>query len=230
VHVFDRPRAVVVHGGDASVAFVGFPYTRRIRQRFAQVYAAATREAVAADVVALCMHQCVEGATCGPGAYVFRFGDEVIRARDLPRNVAVTLCGHIHRHQVVRPRGGPPVVYAGSTERTSFAEASETKGYVVLELTRSGLGPVEFRPLDTRPMQTRALSLDGLDAGAALARLGAAIASTPDDAVVQVRVGGAVPAGITAQALRALSGARNVTLRVTGAGSGFAAASSRRRT
>ena len=193
-------------------AFAGFPYTRQIRGRFSQVFAFAVRQAGAADVTALCMHQCVEGATCGPGNYVFRAGDEVVRAADLPRTVAVTLCGHVHRHQVLRPKGRPPVVYAGATERTSFAEAPETKGYVVLELDGAGLGPVEFRPLDTRPMLTRALTLEGVTANDAVARVRDAIESTPDGAVVQLRVAGSVPAGLTASVLRSLSGTRNVTL------------------
>jgi exonuclease SbcD len=215
LHIFDRPRTVFVEARGARVAFAGFPYARGIRHRFQEMLATARRDtddAPGADLAVLCMHQCVEGATCGPGDYVFRSGDEVIRAGDLPRDVVVTLCGHVHRHQVLRPNGGPPVVYAGSIERTSFAEAREPKGYVVLELTRSGLGSLAFRPLDTRPMVTRALRLEGLDAEPAAAAVRAAISSTPDDAVVQLRVTGAVPASPTTASLRAISGRRNVTL------------------
>ena len=101
-----------------------------------------------------------------------------------------------------------------TTLRTSFAEAPETKGYVRLEPARSGLGPFQFRPLPTRPMVTRRLSLDGLGPSESLARVAAAIESTPDDAVVQLRLAGAVPPGLTAGVLRAMSGARNVTLAV----------------
>lgn len=213
LHLFERPRTVVLEARGVRVAFAGFPFTHQIRRRFAEVLAAAAaRETDPADVRVLCMHQCVEGATCGPRHFTFRFGDDVIRAGDLPRDVAVTLCGHIHRHQVLRPRGQPPVIYAGSIERTSFAEAPETKGYVVLELARSGLGPFQFRPLPTRPMVARTLSLDGIGTAEALARVAAAIESTPEDAVVQLRMAGAAPAGLTAEVLRAMSGARNVTL------------------
>lgn len=214
LHVFDRPRTVVLEARGVRAAFVGFPYTREIRRRFPEVLAAAVRETAAADVRVLCMHQCVEGATCGPGNFTFRFGDDVIRTADLPREVAVTLSGHIHRHQVLRPAGRPPVIYAGSVERTSFAEAPEPKGYVVLELARSGLGAFAFRRLPARPMITRVLSLRGVDVEEAHARVAAAIASTPGDAVVQLRVTGAVPAGLTAETLRAMSGARNVTLAI----------------
>jgi hypothetical protein len=50
------------------------------------------------------------------------------------------------------------------------------------------------------------------------ARLAAAIESTPDDAVVQLRITGAIPAMLTAAALRAIAGARTVTLAIRTAG------------
>jgi DNA repair exonuclease SbcCD nuclease subunit len=222
LHVFDRPRTVVVEARGVRVAFIGFPYAYEVRQRFPELLAAARREATVAsdldareaDVRVLCIHHCVEGATCGPGNFTFRSGPDVIRVADLPRDVAVTLSGHIHRHQVLRPAARPPVVYAGSIERTSFAEAPETKGYVVAELTRSGLGALAFHPLPARPMVTCRLSLAALDPAAALAQVADAIASTPPDAVVQLRVTGPVPRGLSAAALRGIAGARHVTLAV----------------
>lgn len=212
LHVFDRPRSVVLDGGGVRVAFIGFPYTHDIRRRFPQMLAAARSQNTAANVRVLCLHHCVEGATCGPGNFTFRFGADVIRTADLPKDVAVTLSGHIHRHQVLRPAGRPPVVYAGSVERTSFAEAPETKGFVVLQLTPSGLGSFEFRPLPARPMVTRTVHLDDGDPMDAHVRVGAVIDSTPHDAVVQLRVTGAMPTTLTAAALRAMAGVRTVTL------------------
>jgi DNA repair exonuclease SbcCD nuclease subunit len=214
LHVFDRPRSVVLDARGVRAAFIGFPYTHGIRGRFSEIFAAANCDTSAADVRVLCLHQCIEGATCGPGNFTFRFGADVIRAADLPRDVAVVLSGHIHRHQVLRSEGRPPVVYAGSVERTSFAEAAEAKGFVVLQLTRSGLGQFEFRPLPARPMVTRKLSFGDINAVEVQARLAAAIESTPDDAVVQVRITGVMPAVLTAAMLRAVSGARTVTLAI----------------
>ena len=105
--VFDRPRTVVIEARGLRVAFSGFPYARHVRDRFRTLLAQAREEDGVADVRLLCMHQCVEGATCGPGDYVFRSGDEVVRAAHLPTDVAAVLCGHIHRHQVLRPAGQP---------------------------------------------------------------------------------------------------------------------------
>ena len=108
----------------------------------------------------------------------------------------------------------PPVIYAGSVECTSFAEAPETKGFVVLQLTRSGLGSFEFRPLPARPMVARTVHFDHANPMEANARVAAVIDSTPHDAVVHLRVTGAMPATLTAAALRAIAGVRTVTLLV----------------
>jgi exonuclease SbcD len=211
LHVFDRPRSFVINARGVRAAFIGFPYTWGIRHRFREVLAAATRNTPAVDIRVLCVHQCVEGATCGPGNFTFHEGSDVIRSADLPRDVAVTLSGHIHRHQVLRSTNGPPVIYAGSVERTSFAEAPETKGFVVLELTRSGLAGFEFRPLPARPMVTLTLRFPDLSAEETDARVASAIQSTAEDAVVRLRVLGPVPPTLTAEKLRGMAGSRNVT-------------------
>jgi hypothetical protein len=62
------------------------------------------------------------------------------------------------------------------------------KGFVVLELTDAGLGSFEFRPLPARPMVTRRVFFGDASAVEVYAGLTAAIESTPDDAVVQLRV------------------------------------------
>lgn len=213
LHVFERPRTVVLEARGVRAAFTGFPYSGRVRRDFPAILADARHESAPADVRVLCVHQCVEGATCGPGNFTFRSGSDVIRTTDLPRDVAVTLCGHVHRHQVLRPPGRAPVIYAGSVERTSFAEAPETKGYVVLELTQSGLAGFEFRPLPARPMVSRTLAL-ACTGAEAHARIAAAIRETPADAVVQLRFTAALPAGLTAEALRAMAGDRTVSIAV----------------
>jgi exonuclease SbcD len=167
LHLLDRPRTVVLEAGGVRVAFIGFPYASDVRERFPALLAEARAGAPAADVRLLCLHHCVEGATCGPGDFTFRSGPDVIPRAALPRDVAAVLCGHVHRHQVLRAEGLPPVVYAGSTERTSRAEAGETKGIVLLTLDAEGLLRVEFRPLPDREA-----TADG--AGGALARAGGA--------------------------------------------------------
>jgi exonuclease SbcD len=115
-----------------------------------------------ADAHVLCVHQAVEGATVGPGDYVFRDHKDTVRASDIPTGLAAVLAGHIHRHQVLRRdlSGTPlpaPVLYPGSIERTSFAEKNERKGYLILDLETEGarrgrLYNWDFHELPTRPM------------------------------------------------------------------------------
>jgi exonuclease SbcD len=151
LHLLDRPRSVTLEAGGLRVAVAGFPHVAEVRAGFPALLAAARAGAAPADLRLLLLHQCVEGATCGPGHFTFRHGPDVIRRADLPRDAAAVLCGHVHRHQVLPGRGGPPVIYAGSTERTSSAEAGERKVALVLSLSARGLEGLEEVPLPDRP-------------------------------------------------------------------------------
>jgi DNA repair exonuclease SbcCD nuclease subunit len=138
----------------------------------------------------------------------------VVRASDFPHDVAVVLCGHVHRHQFLRRdlRGRPlaaPVVYAGSVERTSFAEREEAKGFVMATIGAGGPGgrlvACQFRPLPARPMlvhEVASASACGLER-----EIRAAIAAAPPDVVLQVRVSEALAGAeaLRAARLRALS-------------------------
>jgi DNA repair exonuclease SbcCD nuclease subunit len=115
------------------------------------------------------MHQTVEGAQVGPSDYTFRSGKDVIRRSDLPTDAIAVLCGHIHRRQVLgqldKTEGDlPAVIYPGSTERTSFAERDEPKGFYEIELAPQPGSNWQFSGLDfiqlpARPMED--LILDG---------------------------------------------------------------------
>jgi DNA repair exonuclease SbcCD nuclease subunit len=194
LHVFDRPSTVIVECRGMRVAFAGFPHAREVRRRFPDLLDATGYRASRVGARVLCVHQCIEGARCGPPpGYTFRDGEDVIAARDLPGDVAVVLSGHIHRHQVLRRdlRGRPmpaPVIYAGSVERTSFAEREETKGFVLATITADGGGRLdgyEFRALPARPML--AIELGG-DPSRLERELRSVVAGVPPDVVLQLRV------------------------------------------
>ncbi len=196
LHVFRRPSTFVIERRGLRVAFAGFPYAPNVRQAFPALLNATAYRQVEADARVLCIHHCVEGAVCGPApGHVFRDGDDVVQTRDLPHDVAVVLCGHVHRHQVLRRdlRGRPlnaPVIYAGSIERTSFAERDETKGWVMATLSPGGAGgrlvSLEFRPLPARPMRVH--ELIETDPVSLEREIRAAIAAAPPDVVLQLRV------------------------------------------
>ncbi len=221
IRVFERPRTFVVERAGIRIALAGFPCAPRIRDDFPSLLAAtghAEGEAARADVRFLCLHQTVEGATVGPDGFVFRQGDDILPGRDVPPGFAAVLTGHIHRSQVlVRDLAGrplaSPVLYPGSTERTSFAERNEPKGTLVIELARDPSGRVAatwaFHRLAARPMVE--LSIDPAGDGRADLgeRLRASLACLDPRSVVRVRLSGEPPPEalphLTAAALRAAS-------------------------
>lgn len=199
LHLFDRPRTFVTTVRGRRVALAGFPSERHdVRIRFPDLVRATGVTAVSADAYLLCLHQCVEGATVGPGDFTFTSAADVIRGRDIPSGFAAVLAGHIHRHQVLRQdlRGralAAPVLYPGSIERTSFAEAEEEKGYmrVELECDASGVKPGwRFHPLPARPLVRHDLQIQALPDGMLEPTIRSLIAGAPPDAVMTIRVAG----------------------------------------
>jgi len=214
VHLFDEPRTLVVEAGGARIGLSGFAFEQRdIGGRFSELVDRTGWRDAAADIRLLCLHQAVDGARVGPVNFTFRRGPDVVDRRQIPPDFAAVLCGHIHRQQILRDRSGsgrtPPVIYPGSTERTSFAEKDETKGFyeILFEEDDAGLFTMkpEFVPLPARPMVD--LVLDSTVTVEHLAtHLAEKIASFPADAVVRVKSDGpldsASAAAMTAAFLR----------------------------
>jgi len=202
IHVFDAPRTFRFELGGARVALAGFPSVRRnVRDDFRQLIDSTGWDDSPADIRLLCLHQTVEGATVGPSGYTFRSGHDVIPRRDLPVSFHAVLAGHIHRHQVLHVKSGGhrclPVVYPGSTERTSFAEADETKGYCLLDFGSStdrswALKHIGFVSLPSRPMVTVDLP-DELAPSGVIGFLAEVVREAPPDAILRFKCSDAVP-------------------------------------
>ncbi len=163
IHVLTEPSTFAFDINGATVAASGFPFVRgEIRNRFKTILEETGWENHPADVRLLCIHQAVEGAQVGPVNFTFRRGKDVIRLEDLPAGFLAVLSGHIHRQQVLttdacRDREGMPVIYPGSTERTSFAEKNEEKGFSLITFTAGDNGRWKiaertFIPLPARSM------------------------------------------------------------------------------
>lgn len=156
----------------------------------------------------------------GAHDFTFRHAPDVVAARSLPEGLALVLSGHIHRHQLLwRDVRGQhlraPVLYTGSTERTSFAERLETKGYVTFLLVpgpRGGrLGAWDFHPLPTRPMVVH--ELRSRDVREASRELDEVLGRAPADAVLQLRTTSSELAPLLRAArLRELAPAMNVSV------------------
>lgn len=164
IFIFDQPRTFEFEFGGSRISLSGFPCKRNsVRNEFSGLLKATSWEGIVGAGKLLCLHQTVEGARVGPSGYTFRNGQDVIRLNELPQDAVAVLSGHIHRRQILgnpNHQGGnfPPVIYPGSTERTSFAERDEKKGFYEIELTSTnndswGIQRLDFIELPARPME-----------------------------------------------------------------------------
>lgn len=228
IRIFDRPRTHLLEIEGFRLALTGFPCERKtVRADFPDILEQTRWRELEADGRLLCMHQCVEGATVGPGNYTFRDKPDVIRAADIPSGFAAILAGHIHRFQVLTKdlRGNPlpaPVLYPGSIERTSFAEKDEKKGYLIAEIETKGpragfLGRWTFHELPARPMILLELHANGLDKKGVASWVKNSLGKLDPDGVVNIRVHGRfekdILAVLGAESMRSLAPpAMNVTV------------------
>ncbi len=164
IYIFDQPRTFEFEVGGSKISLSGFPCKRNsVRNEFSALLKGTGWEGNVGVGKLLCLHQTVEGAKVGPSGYTFHNGHDVIRRSDLPQDAVAVLSGHIHRRQILgnpKNQAGkfPPVIYPGSTERTSFAERHEKKGFYEIELTNSnkdswGIQRLDFIELPARPME-----------------------------------------------------------------------------
>jgi DNA repair exonuclease SbcCD nuclease subunit len=235
LHMFDRPRTVMLEIDGRRIAVGGFPCERNnIRDRFSALVQECGVLGASADLRLLCIHQTVEGSRVK--GYTFRSGADIVRGRDIPSGVAAVLCGHIHRSQILgRDLAGnrlaAPVLYPGSVERTSLAEREEPKGYLILELevgAGSGgrLESWSFRELPARPMFAVTIDVTDLGPETLERRIRDNLGRQPADAVVHLRIEGRLTPA-TSEVIRAANLRRmhpptmTVALRAAGAGRAF---------
>lgn len=177
LHEFAEASTVAFELAGGRLAVTGVPFVGDARAFARQVERAGT---LPADAHLLLAHE----AFLGAAVEGFVFGDraDTVRPAELPDRFDAILTGHIHRHQVLwhrRPSGARlPIAFAGSVERTSYAERDEVKGFVELTLTpgAASRGRLRFHPLPTTPLPTlppgwqRGASDEADDADAAYAR------------------------------------------------------------
>src|SRR5439155_1040340 len=103
--------------------------------------------------------------------------------------------GHIYfldeQHPASKKINGTPVIYPGSTERVSFNEEGEKKGFVWLELDKTGIVQQEFHPTPARPVETLEFRVTG--EGSLTRQIEAALEKRiGDEKILRVRVQGKV--------------------------------------
>lgn len=191
IHLLDKPATLEFKSNGTRLAVCGFPCIRRnSAAAFADTLRATGWERSTADVRILVAHQTFESAVCGPVAFRFRSGDDVVERDAVPPEFDYVAAGHIHRHPTLdTPADGPAIVYAGSPERISFAEIGEPKGCVLIETTANGIEHT-FVEHAVRPMAVVPLDVSGLSRKQLVEALDAQLTALPPEAVAQLRFSG----------------------------------------
>lgn len=166
VYVFDEPKSILLTMKGLSICFAGFPFIRNESSRtFLHAVKATEYESLRADFNILITHQAFDQATVGPADFVFRQGRPDTAPRyTVPTDFSYIAAGHIHRHQVL-PHPLTPgcnFVYPGSSQRISFAERDEEKGFIVGEILNDRI-ETSFIRLPVFNMEIMDIEISGLD-------------------------------------------------------------------
>ena len=215
IFVFDQPKSYIRDINGVKISLAGFPFLRHgIRKRFREILERTGWQKTSADVHLLCIHQSIDGATMGPKNFMFMGQDDVIDIHDISSEFVVVLTGHMHRHQVLQKdlKGKPlttPVLYAGSIERTSFAEKDEIKGYMMINVEHNGNAYWRFHELPARPMVQFEIAVNGMNSADFISWLTSEIPKIRVDSIVQIKVYGQVEGELLrilrAESLRSLT-------------------------
>jgi DNA repair exonuclease SbcCD nuclease subunit len=200
IYVYAKAMTYTFEVGDRRVCVSGFPFERGdIKQGFKTILNETGWKAANGDLRILCIHQAVEGAQVGPSNYTFRNGMDVIRLVDIPDAFDAILAGHIHRKQILN-RSVTPVIYPGSTERTSFAEKDEDKGFCDITFQNNEnnswqIEKLDFIRLPSRPMVDLYLD-ENVSEDNLIQFLQARVGKIHQDAIVRIRCRGTPDNGL----------------------------------
>jgi exonuclease SbcD len=168
VFVFDRPKSLSLTLNGYSVGIAGFPFIREdSRRAFLKALAETEYEGLRSDFNILVTHQAFDQATVGPVDFTFREGrPDTVSRQTVPLDFEYIAAGHIHRYQILYHPLKPRLhfVYPGSTQRISFAEMNEEKGFVMGEVINDRI-ETRFMPLPTYEMEIVNIEAAGLSEG-----------------------------------------------------------------
>lgn len=158
IHIFDEPKTIFFEKQNAVIRITGFPNIRNgIKLQYQSIFQEATEGIPGADIRLMLVHQAIQESRIE--GYTFRNGIDVLPLDYLPENYQAILSGHIHRAQIFyyQKKGKQiPIIYPGSTERTSRVEMAEGKGFYELifaEIDENWeLAETIFHHLPTRPI------------------------------------------------------------------------------
>jgi DNA repair exonuclease SbcCD nuclease subunit len=83
----------------------------------------------------------------------YAFDDPVIKLDSIPSNCQLVCVGHFHAYQTKELQNST-IIYPGSTERASFQEENEEKGFAWIEVGKDGVVSKEHIKTSARPFKT----------------------------------------------------------------------------
>ena len=116
-----------------EISILAFPFELENPKRVLKKIRGEIEKHPETSFIVLC-HQLFDGAKFGPHLYTFRNRKDTLLTQVFPNNVKMFISGHIHRSQKLQ---NDRVFYTGSTERTSFMEAIEPKGCLVIDIEKN---------------------------------------------------------------------------------------------
>jgi DNA repair exonuclease SbcCD nuclease subunit len=140
---------------DDQYKLIGFPYTNDAANSIMPKLEHVSTQLQDKSLIVLC-HQLFDGAEFGPRRFTFGLVHGAIDPLKIPLNIDLVVTGHIHRAQSLQ-KG--LIVYPGSTERTSFVEVIEPKGYLLLDIQNDAL-EVSFNEIESIPMEIFEINLE----------------------------------------------------------------------
>jgi exonuclease SbcD len=151
IHIFSKPETVRFTVGEEEVAVVGFPFIRKdSRTRFRKLVEQSGWKPKRGMFSILLCHQTFEGAKVGTRNFTFRNGEHVVPLGEIPTGFDYIACGHIHKQQVIKTKDFT-LCYSGSTEKVSFQEMNEEKGYYTVTVEK-GIPNLRFNRLSSAIM------------------------------------------------------------------------------
>jgi DNA repair exonuclease SbcCD nuclease subunit len=167
VFVFDRPKSLSLTLDGYSVGIAGFPFIREdSRRTFLKALEETEYSGLRSDFNILVTHQAFDHATVGPVGFTFRKGrPDTVSRQTVPPDFEYIAAGHIHRYQILSHplKPGLNFVYPGSTQRISFAEMNEEKGFVEGEVLNDRI-ETRFIPLPVYDMEIVQIETAGMGA------------------------------------------------------------------
>ncbi|MCD6578434.1 metallophosphoesterase [bacterium] len=163
LHIIEESKTEVLTIKGKSVSITGIPYikksTDKLSTEFAEELKKTGIDRIKSDYKIFLIHQIVEGARVGADNWRFPPMKNVVPLKFIPDYFDYVGAGHIHKTQVIR-KGNKKVFLPGSTERITFSELFEKKGFFRVYVKENLKSYEEFISIPCRKMYEYEIHFD----------------------------------------------------------------------